>query len=434
MLPRINTTTKGNEKANSRWRKRSFNYAEIGALNFWIGLFLGLGMAVILGYFFNYSREILRVATFNSYTLYEPPHSEISFFNWFFCGLASVLGLAYAMWFWLQNAKGRRIYLVTASSALIFFFWLVLLVVSRFGSFLSMVPFGMWGYENELMLAKDFKWLFIFLLLYLFLQLWQIVQRLFRTRLFMLGSFAVMLLLSVVLHAFTLPDRNVATNAFYKRFEAQLNYSKQARAEAIADYGITLDSTTIFLLDHWNTIQGLEQVQAVKNAFWREKPVSLDTIIVARIILHNVKPGLRQNCYFGCWEYPTPLKIYEQLLNANTNSATTRELLKLLSLQFKMMTRDLDFSFEEQMDISNLQQQQLEIISNVPFHLRIEMAAVRKMILSESTYTDFHHMFLNETPLPPEYFQHEELDDFIEKVILKRGPKPPPQTTPRCAF
>jgi hypothetical protein len=397
---------------NARFRKPVLAVQTVGKRNFWLGLLIGIGMSIMLAFMFNYMRELLRVAGFMSNTLYEPPQSEVDFFNWFFVLLSGLLGLGYTLWYWLLNARGRRSKLVVIATALIFFFWLILLVVSRFGWLLAFLPYNMWGYENDLLLAKDYKWLFILILIYLFLQFWQIVETRFRAGRFKLYSLFALAAVAILLLNISLPDRSMVNRAFYKQFEEQRNYSEKVRAEAKANYNIQFDSTTVYLLDRQNSRRCLEQVRAVKNAFNHSNPVALDTIVLARIIQHNAKRGLRLSCYYKCWDYPPPLAIYYQLTLADSASSAFVELISLLKVQFDLLLTPLEPTVQDDIDFSLLDQDRLYVAQSAPLTIRHQMVVVRNLILADERFTNYHYLFHAKRPLPPEYFDSAVLTSY----------------------
>ncbi|NLC50315.1 MAG: hypothetical protein GX762_08125, partial [Bacteroidales bacterium] len=77
-----------------RFRKDKLSIDLIGRQRFWIGIVAGVISAISLSLLFNYSREILRSLTGISSDLIILEPNELLFFDYFFCLLASVMGLS----------------------------------------------------------------------------------------------------------------------------------------------------------------------------------------------------------------------------------------------------------------------------------------------------------------------------------------------------
>lgn len=91
--------------ANIRFRKEKLSIDLIGRQRFWIGIASGVISAISLSLFFNYSRKILRSLTGISSDLIVLESNELLFFDYFFCLLASVVGLSFTIWIWMMQQE-----------------------------------------------------------------------------------------------------------------------------------------------------------------------------------------------------------------------------------------------------------------------------------------------------------------------------------------
>ena len=165
---------------NIRFRKEKISIQNIGRQRFWIGLIAGLISAISISLFFNHSREVLRLYTGISSDLLILEENKLLFFNYFFSFLSTVLGLSITIWIWMQNKKHNRrkdrIYKQLSITYGILIFWVILMIISRFGSILPIVLFGRPGYDNHLNLHDEYWILFVLIPIVVFTQSWFTVR------------------------------------------------------------------------------------------------------------------------------------------------------------------------------------------------------------------------------------------------------------------
>ena len=110
--------------------------------------------------------------------------------------------------------------------------------------------------------------------------------------------------------------------------------------KARTNYQIEFSNNTIETLKKWKTQSSLNQVIKVKNAFRSESKITLDTIILQKIILHNFKIGgwyrFSRNSIDN-WHYAAPLEIYEQIKKFDRNSNETIELTQIIKEQIELI-------------------------------------------------------------------------------------------------
>lgn len=129
--------------------KESITIQSIGKKRFWIGIITGIITAITISLAFNYSREIFRLFTSQSADLLILNEKELQFFNFFFSILSTVLGLSIAIWIWMSNNVHKqqidRIHKQLSRTNALLIFWVILMMIARFGSMLPILLFGMEG-------------------------------------------------------------------------------------------------------------------------------------------------------------------------------------------------------------------------------------------------------------------------------------------------
>lgn len=331
---------------NIRFRKEKLSIDLIGRQRFWIGIAAGVISAISLSLFFNYSREILRSLTGISSDLIVLETNELLFFDYFFCLLASVMGHSYTIWIWMSNKNNKRrkgsLYKQLARTNAMVIFWIILMVVARFATLLPMVLITRPGYDNHLNLFEDHWLLFVLIPIVVFMQNWFSVRLVYRARKWIFVSFLLCLLLAFTLKMTTTVNQDLLNQPYHQRFATDYNYIDQEVATATKEYGVEFDTKTIEVLKKWHTNKSVEQIESVKLAFEKDKPVSMDTIILQKIIVRNYKKRRGDGRFYRRgsienWHYALPMDILKQLSNYSNSSDEAKELVEVLKEQIVLV-------------------------------------------------------------------------------------------------
>lgn len=320
-----------------RLRKEKLSIQQIGLNRFWVGVVTGLISAVVLSLFFHHGRESYRFITSISPDLLIFNKNELQFFDFFFSLLASFLGLSIAIWIWMQNnnhhRKKYRIFKRLTATNILLVFWVILLVVSRFGSTLTILLYASYGYDNDLNLYEEFWILFILLPMVIFLNAWFTVRLVYKVGKWMLASLFFTIATAFVLFFTTTINQEKLNQVYHLRFESDYQYIDQEIKNAQENYGFEFDEQTVEVLKNWYTRSSVEQIASVKRAFSKNQAVTLDIIILQKIIIRNHK---REAHYYPIyefrknWSYPQPEDIHKQLTYFDPASNETRELFEVL--------------------------------------------------------------------------------------------------------
>jgi hypothetical protein len=320
-----------------QFRKEKLSIHTIGYQRFWIGIAAGLIAAFLISLFFNHSREVLRLLTSLSTDLLILSKQELTFFNYFFSSLSTVLGLSITIWVWMQSRNHKRIksrlYKQLSITYSVLWFWVVLMIVSRFGSLLPIVLLGTQGYDNHLNFLNEFWLIFVLIPVVIFLQSWMAVRLVYRLGYWMLVSFLFCIVFSLILQFTTTLNQEMHNNLYHQRFKSDYDYINQELSIASKEYGIHYDIQTIEILKKQMTESSIEQVSRVKKAFSLDYPVSLDTIILQKIIIRNYKTG--NWTYLGResienWHYALPVDIMKQLSYFDMESNEAKALIEVI--------------------------------------------------------------------------------------------------------
>jgi hypothetical protein len=381
---------------NIQFRKEKISIRNIGQQRFWIGIVAGLISAIAIALFFNHSREVLRLFTSMSADLMILEENELQFFNYFFSFLSSVLGLSIAIWIWMQNKKHNRrkdrIYKQLSVTNAILIFWVILMIISRFGSILPIILFGTPGYDNHLNLYEEYWILFVLIPIVVFMQNWFAVRLVYRAGKWIFLSFLFCILTAFTLQLTTTVNQEKLNFAYHQRFEKDYNYIDQEIRIAKEKYGVIFEEQTIEILKKQITESSVEQIARVKKAFSAERPVTMDTIILQKIIIRNFKEGgwyyYRRNSIEN-WRYALPIDILKQLEYFDRSSNETKELFEILKEMIDLVNTPKIHWEEYQNYTETERRRSLGARYNIPDPLIEQLKEVRTRLLEDDRYSDF---------------------------------------------
>ena len=377
-----------------KFSKEKISIQKIGIQKFWIGIVLGLLSAIIITIAFNYFRELFRFFTTLSADLLILRESELQFYNYFFASLGTVLGLSITVSIWMTNnnhkRKKDRIYKQYARTNIFFLFWLILMMIARFGSVIPFILYGMPGYDNQLNLFEDFWLLFVLIPIVVFIQSWFIVRLIYRSGKWILFSFLICLLIAFTIKQTTSINQEILNKTYFKKFETDHNYIDQQIAKAITEYGIEFQEKTINTLKKWHTESSYDQVINLKSVFYKDHKVSLDTIILQKIVIKNFKENgsyYRRNSIDN-WRYAFPKDILRQLKFYDINSNESKELIEILKEQIELINTP-EIHWEEYDKHTDTEiRKSFGIKYNVPKQLIKQLDKVRDSLINDNKYYD----------------------------------------------
>jgi hypothetical protein len=348
-----------------KFSKDHISIQKIGLRRFWAGVVAGLFSSVSLSLAFNYTREVYRfVMTIDKDLLILEPQ-EFLFYDIFFASLAASLGLSITIWIWMinnnhtRNRKNKSL----ASTYSLLSFWVFFGVVARFGTNLPIMLHSSFSYDKPFSLMDDFRIIFILIPVVTFLQSWLGVRLAFRTGKWISFSFIVCVIMTLVLFKTTGVNRDIVNKSYFLRFEDELSYINNEVLHAKKEYGISYDEKTINALKKNYTESSLNLVEDVKFAFEGNSKVNLDTIILQKIIFHNLKEGYPQYVAYShldSWRFALPIEILNQIYLHGPGTPETKELFNTLNMQITLANISINYADHlENKNSTNLERQRL---------------------------------------------------------------------------
>ncbi len=324
--------------------KPEISIDKLGKRRFWTGIIIGILFAFVLSYFFNYSRESLRMLTFlaDPYILTE---KEFRIYDLFFASFATSLGFGFTIIYWLggrnKNIKKRYLKTFTISNAWLITF-VALMLVARFGSILPIIAYGLHGYDGQLDLLHDFWLMFVLIPIYVFFAHWNTIRMIFKTRYWVLLSVVFYILTTFYLYKTTYADRDILNKSYYTQNKQRFDYI-DSEFDKAKKLGVFFSDTTKQILRKKYAERTTDLVLDLKQAFQSDKLVPLDTLILEKIVIHNMNThGLyfyrRHQDRDKNWPYALPENIYYQILKHDINSVETEILFEILSEQISLFT------------------------------------------------------------------------------------------------
>ncbi len=312
---------------------------------------MGVAASFVFSYFLNYSRESLRFITFMGDPLILT-EKEFRLYDLFFAALSTSLGFGFTIIFWLtgrnKNIRKRHVQLFAVSNAW-FITWVVLMVVSRFGSILPITLYTIKGYDNQLDFLHTFWLLLILIPLYVFFAQWNSIRLIFRTKNWVLLSTVVFCITTFALYETTYADRGILDRNYYSVNQEYFHYIDKELKTA-REMGVVFPDSVKEILQKKYAERTINLVLALKEAFNKNKTVPLDTLILEKIVVHNLH--LTDQIFYAPyddmdknWPYAFPEEIYYQIQKHNPNSAETKVLFEILHEQASLFaTPEIDWN------------------------------------------------------------------------------------------
>jgi hypothetical protein len=380
---------------NIQFSKEQISIQQIGRQRFWIGIVAGLISAISISLVFNHFREVYRFFITMSADLLILADNELQFFNYFFSSFATTLGFSVTIWIWMSNRTHNRrldrLYKQLSRVNALLVFWIFLMVIARFGSIPPGVLYGMPGYDNHFNLYHDFWILFLLIPLSIFMQSWAPVRLVYRSGKWLLLSLLFCIMTVFSLKMTTTVNQEKLNNSYRLRFEKDYLYIDQEMSKAKAEYGIEFKKKTIDILKKWHSESSVEQVISIKTAFSESIPVSLDTILLQKIVIRNFKHGGKYYARNSSenWQYALPKDILKQIQLYDINSYETKELFEVLKEAIDLMNT-LKIDLDEFPDYTETERRRsLNAGSNIPLSIKRQLHAVKYSLLNDARYSDF---------------------------------------------
>ena len=382
-----------------RFRKQAISISVIGKTRFWVGLISGLVSAISLSLFIDYSRESLRVFSILSQDLFTLPKKEVVFFDYFFSSFSSVFGLGISLWIWLSNPRHsrrkERLYKHLAQTNIFVIIWVALMFIARWGTIIPIVLYSQRGYDNHLDLYNDAWLFFVMLPIVIFLNNWYTVRLVYKSGKWILFSLVIVILITLILANLKTVDREIFNNAFENRNAYKYEYIDKEFKKA-SKFGIIFSDETKSILKQNYTESTLKQVTDVQNAFNQNKRVSLDTLILEKIIVHHHKVKhfwySQRDEADKNWSYAYPEQIYEQIKMCD-DSVSLQYLFEILHEMIQPLnSKEIDWSSDTIRFVDVLMWNQKRFYERNTNTIISRLGQVIGKLKSDSSYKKFYDL------------------------------------------
>jgi len=403
--------------------KPNLTYQRIGTTNFWQGVFFGLASSIILALFMNFSREIFRYFSILN-ELVEYPELEYFYSDLFYSLYASLFGFGVCLMHWFKirdQSRKTRLRLSFAKSNIFLFLVISLLAISRMGTVILLPLVNLPGFDNHLNFHLEFPEIFVFMSIFLILFFWQGIQMEFKLNYWKFYSAAIIISWTFLLFSFLRVDRNIVDEAYnnfkktrYLVIDQELNKAKEI--------GIEFPLITIETIKKHKTESKKNMYLAVEKAFKTKNSVSLDTLILQKIMIRNLDHlDFSAHSFYpyeghdSIWIYPYPEAIYHQIKLHKPSDIETKVLFEILSElvdisnpEYRMPKEKPDYLTRE--EFSNLNYEKRSLILKTST-IQSRLIQVVKKLLNESQYELYHHMIIGiNQEINSKYHQWVELD------------------------
>lgn len=321
------------------FKKSEISIGKIGKLRFWLGTITGLISSITISVIFNRFREFIRLLSSLSSDLLVFEKRELIFFNFFFVALSAVLGLSTTIWIWMGNPinkrKKHKIFKLQARTNTKLILWIVLFLTAQLGCLFIYLSLAVSTYDYPVNLYENYKLIFILIPIVIFLQSWFSVRRIYKIGKWILFSLIITIITIFIIYPITTVNQDKLNSIYQNRFKKEYEYIDLEKSKSKKKYNIKYDSITIANLKQWYTENSTNQVLNIKNTFSKKSKISIDTIILQKIIIHNQNTYRHYRYYsksrpLNNWTYPLPKDILNQIGYFEHNSDEIKELYQVL--------------------------------------------------------------------------------------------------------
>ncbi|MBK8503731.1 MAG: hypothetical protein IPL46_16875 [Saprospiraceae bacterium] len=199
-------------------------------------------------------------------------------------------------------------------------------------------------------------------------------------------------------------EDDIINTSYYEQFEMEYRYLDTVIENAKNRDGVDFDEKTIDVLKKWYTESAIKQARALQIAFRRNQKVIIDTIILERIVQHNLKSG---NWHFdprdstGNWHYARPIDIYDQIRKFKVGDPELMHLFLLLRDQIELWNTP-ELGWDHNNEYSGYDRRRGWFAEyHFPNHIFVQLKTVRDTLVRDSIYNRYQSL------LPPVNLKNE---------------------------
>ncbi|UZR98319.1 hypothetical protein [Chondrinema litorale] len=394
--------------------KPEISIDNIGKKRFWTGIVIGIIFSIILSLFFNYSREAFRFLTY-SRDLYIPTKSETRFYNLYFASLATVLafGLTIIYWFVGKNTYIKKRFLKSfAISNARFVIIVVLLMFARLGASISIIYASL---IEPLNFIYEY-WIFSFLIpLLIFYSYWNSISLFLRVNSWVYISAFCCVLVAFYLYSTTSVDTQILTNTYKNQHKERLTFIDET-FEGAKIHEVYFDDRTKATLKNRYNEETYRLVRNLQSAFNKKTKVSIDTLLLEKIVIHNLHLKNRDislDDKSENWSFAYPEQIYHQLLLQDSTSAESQILIDILKEEIALFNPP-EYSYPYTHEFTSYEYERINYFNILKNHtptIKSRLVLIVQKLKDDSKFNHFHDQ------LPDMEFSISESENYVESLI-----------------
>ncbi|WP_046744840.1 hypothetical protein [Kordia zhangzhouensis] len=309
--------------------KQELTISKIGVFRFWLGIVYGfLYAALFFCFVFLFTEAVDLFMVLWGYDVPKVSEASLFYQKLFLITLSIAFGNSAMIRCWFSipskyfNGKNHfsSIKITKHSLFIEYMVWYATMVyITRF---LFQFP------EIDLSIFETFGYLFICIPIYLFFVSWTEIIRTIKAQSWMWKAFVISYILAALISFVDVSQYKIAEIAFEKVHNEEIVYVAQEVEYAKRAYSIEFSAETILSLKELRTERALDLLEKTRGAFYTNDNISLDTIIMEKILIHNFK-GFYKNKRES-YAYITPFQAYLHLRKVAPKSHEAIELLNIL--------------------------------------------------------------------------------------------------------
>ena len=317
-----------------KFKKPQLTITYLEKRTFLVGIILGLFYSISILLFFGNLREIEKYfssSIYNNLFIFDDKNESLIRLSY---SLTSIcLGFSFCVHYWFK--KNRNYSFNFISNQALFILWFVIFSFSSFSKINAEI-IGYQYFSEILIVLDDYKLLLFIVPLYIYLYNWGLISKKFSCKKWKIYSLLIICFISIIFYfnfklfsSTSIKDYYISKNKWKREFlQNEITNSKKK-------YNIIFDSLTISTLRKDNTKSSIKFSEKINQAFNTKTPISLDTIIFAKVLVNN-------KLNFGYkFPYPNPKSIYYQTTFYSKYSSEYRELINLLELEQKFVESEM---------------------------------------------------------------------------------------------
>ncbi|WP_420574089.1 hypothetical protein [Kordia sp.] len=320
---------------NRNQLKQRLSVTKLGKTRFWLGIVLGTLSAILFyGFIFFILETVDLFKIVLNFDFLIKNVEQLRFEKLFLLALSIAFGNNTMLRFWFSKPSEylKKSYKYTTTRIVNYSLFIEYVVL--FGALSFITRFLMYMPFLDHNLFKEYGYILYLFPVYLFYIAWTEISRYVKSQQWMLKTFAFSIVLLALLSFIDISKYKIGETAYKKMHKEELIYIENETEKAKRDYNIVFSEETINILKELRTERAFDLLKKSRLAFKTDGKVSLDTIILEKILIHNFKGYYIDELH--SYLYTFPFQVYEQLRKVDSKSNEATELLNIIEEFYKL--------------------------------------------------------------------------------------------------